>query len=104
MPEGTAKDGVVEQIATTDPEAFEITTSGASVTGKRLFADGGDGQEKEANVTDPVAGASSAAPAGSGIPSAMRQQAIHAGLEEMDEQDRTPMADRDIPVRQDVNP
>ena len=42
-----------EQIATENPDAFEITTSGESVTGKRLFADGGDGQEKEVNVTRP---------------------------------------------------
>ena len=96
-----------EQIATENPDAFEITTSGESVTGKRLYADGGDGQEKEANVPDPVAGASSAAPASSGIPSAVKQQRIAAGSEEAEavaEQDETRMADHKIPVRQDLKP
>ena len=96
-----------EQIATENADAFEITTSGESVTGKRLFADGGDGQEKEANVTDPVAGASSAATASSGIPSAVRQQRIAAEADDAPafaEQDETPMADREIPVQQDLKP
>ena len=87
--------------------AFEITTAGESVTGKHLFADGGDGQEKEVNVLDPLTGASSAAPENSGIPSAITQQRISSGGvkdKSSDDQDVTPMQNRDIPVRQKFTP
>ena len=106
MPDETVQPQPDEQVGLDSPEAFEITTDGTSVTGKRLFADGGDGQEKEVNVQDPVAGASSTAPASSGIPSAMKQQGIATGnvAAEGAAADKTPMADRDIPARQDLEP
>ena len=89
-------------------DAFEIATGGGSVTGKHLYADGGDGQEKEVNVLDPVAGASSPAPASSGIPSAMTQQGIAEGVgtrrEAVGEQTATPIAERAIPVQQNLKP
>ena len=96
-----------EQIALETPDGFEIKTVGESVTGKVLFADGGDGHEKEATERDPVAGASSTAPASSGIPSAMTQQGVHAGkthAQETAHTDETQMGNRDIPRRQNVKP
>jgi hypothetical protein len=98
-------DGMTEeaeqQIGLTQPDAFEQTTSGESATSKRLYADGGAGQEKEANTFSRHAGASSDAPASSGIPSAMRQHGIDESTEP---QERTPMADRVQRVRQDTTP
>lgn len=68
------EDNIEEQVGLTDPEAFEQTTSGTSVTGKHLYADGGDGaDEKEVTIRSHSAGASSEAPASSGIPSAETQ-------------------------------
>ena len=72
-----AIDQIEEHIGLTQPDAFEETTTGESVTGKHIFADGGDGKEKEANLRSHQAGASSEAPAGSGIPSAEKQQSVH---------------------------
>jgi hypothetical protein len=94
-----------EQIALENPDGFEIKTDGETITGARLFADGGG--VKEADVLDPIAGASSAAPASSGIPSAVRQQSIHAGKDLKDEPshtEETPMPDRTIPMHQDTQP
>ena len=95
-----------EEIGRESSDAFEISTSGDSVTGAHLFADGGDGLEKEVVILDPAAGASSSAPASSGIPSAMRQQAIHDGLPaaSSERNDQTTMADRTIPMREDTKP
>ncbi len=96
-----------EQIALETPDGFEIKTVGESVTGKVLFADGGDGQEKEATERDTIAGASSTAPASSGIPSAMTQQGIHEGRSQDQRtahMDETPMGNRDIPKRQNLKP
>ncbi len=74
MPEYTNEDTIEDQVGLTDPAAFEQTTSGESVTGKHLYADGGDGtDEKEVTTRSHSAGASSDAPASSGIPSAEKQ-------------------------------
>ena len=81
-----------EEIALESPDGFEIKAGGETVSGARL---------------DPVAGASSPAPASSGIPSAVRQQSIHAGKDLKDEPARTeatPMPDRTIPMHQDTKP
>ncbi|BDI31442.1 hypothetical protein CCAX7_34930 [Capsulimonas corticalis] len=62
-----------QQIGTVDPEnAFVQTTAGASVTGQSVVTD--HGVDKEVVSLHPVAGASSEAPASSGIPSARNQQ------------------------------
>jgi len=75
MPEYTNEDTIEDQVGLSDPEAFEQTTSGPSVTGKHLYADGGDGaDEKEVTTRSHSAGASSEAPASSGIPSAEKQE------------------------------
>ncbi len=94
-----------EQIALDDPTGFEITTGGESVSGARIFADGGG--VKEADMLDPVAGASSPASAASGIPSAMKQQSIHAGKDlsgAAPHTKETSMPDRTIPTHQDTKP
>ena len=68
------EDNIEDQVGLTEANAFEQTTSGESVTGKHLYADGGDGaDEKEATTLSHSAGASSEAPATSGIPSAEKQ-------------------------------
>jgi len=66
-------DQIEDHVALTQPEGFEQITTGESVTTKHLFADGGDGKEKEATLRSHHAGASSEAPASSGIPSAKKQ-------------------------------
>ena len=69
-------DNIEEHIGLTQADAFEQTTSGEAVTTKHLFADGGQGNEKEATLRSHHAGASSEAPAGSGIPSAETQHGV----------------------------
>jgi hypothetical protein len=94
-----------EQIALESPDGFEITTTGETVSGARIFVDGGN--VKEADMLDPTAGASSSAPASSGIPSAMRQQGIHTGRDfsqVTEHTEETPMGDRTIPMHQDTKP
>ena len=91
-----------EHIGLTDPDAFEITTDAASVTGKHLFADGGDGKEKEATTRSAHAGASSDAPASSGIPSAVKQHGLQN--ESVADNETTPMGDRAQPVKQNTAP
>jgi hypothetical protein len=85
----TAIDQIEEHIGLTQPDAFEETTTGESVTGKRIFADGGHGLEKEANLRSHWAGASSEAPAGSGIPSAEKQRHVGVEREVVDETPET---------------
>ena len=92
------QDNIEEHIGLTQPDAFEETTDGDGVTGKRLFADGGAGQEKEVNLRSHQAGASSDAPASSGIPSAMKQHGVKG--EAVDLQDEPQMADRSQPASQ----
>ena len=90
-----------QHVGLVQPDAFAITTEGDTHTGKRLFADGGDGKEKEATVRSSHAGASSEAPASSGIPSAMTQ----AGQPlQSSPNDETPLADRAVPGTQNVQP
>ncbi|MBV9850661.1 MAG: hypothetical protein JO250_13390 [Armatimonadetes bacterium] len=89
-----------EQIATQTADAVPIATGGESVTGAHLHADGG--KEKETVTLSPHAGASSDAPASSGIPSAMTQH--RARGEETDDTEETAMGDRSIPVRQNLKP
>ncbi len=94
-----------EQIALDAPDGAEMTTSGETVTGTRLFVE--DGVVKEADVRDPVAGASSPAPASSGIPSAVKQQSIHEGRDLQGggtHTEETPMSERTIPMHQDTKP
>lgn len=93
---------IEDQIALTSPDGFEQTTTGESVTTRHIFADGGDGKEKEATVFSPHTGASSDAPAGSGIPSAERQRALLRKPE--DDQPETPMADHVLPTTQNMEP
>ena len=93
-----ATDQIEEHIGLTQPDAFEETTDGQSVTGKHLFADGGSGQEKEATLRSHHAGASSEASASSGIPSAERQHGEKG--EAFDDQAETSMADRSQPATQ----
>ncbi len=69
-------DPIEQHVGLTEPDAFEQTTSGESVTTKHLYADGGHGQEKEATTRSAHAGASSEAPASSGIPSAKTQHGL----------------------------
>jgi hypothetical protein len=74
MPEYTKEDTIEDEVGLTEANAFEQTTSGESVTGKHLYIDGGDGtDEKEVTTRSHSAGASSEAPASSGIPSAETQ-------------------------------
>ena len=94
-------DGIQQRVGLVDDDAFEITTEGETDTGKRLYADGGDGKEKEATVRSPHAGASSEAPPSSGIPSAMTQASIY---EDAESHDATQMGGRAIPMKQDVEP
>ncbi|MEO7715734.1 MAG: hypothetical protein ABIY70_06015 [Capsulimonas sp.] len=82
-----------QQIGTVNPEkAFVQSTSGKSVTGQSVVTD--QGMDKEVVTLHPTAGASSEAPASSGIPSAKAQQGLagHATAP----QDETPMSDHVI--------
>lgn len=98
MANDQTRDEIEEHIGLTQPDAFEETTLGNSVTGKHLFADGGHGQEKEATLRSHHAGASSEAPAESGIPSAEKQHGVVG--EAFDKQTETAMADRSQPATQ----
>lgn len=89
---------IEEHVGATQADAFEQTTSGEAVTTKHLFADGGDGKEKEATLRSHHAGASSEAPAASGIPSAEKQHGLKG--EAFDEQTETSMANRSQPATQ----
>jgi hypothetical protein len=91
-----------EHIGLTDPDAFELTTSGETVTTRHLFADGGDGKEKEATVLSEFAGASSDAPASSGIPSAVKQHGVQNEMAA--DKDETPMGGRVQPLKQNLEP
>lgn len=91
-------DNIQEHIAVTQPDAFAQTTTGGSETGKQLIADGGDGKEKEVTLRSHHAGASSEAPASSGIPSAEKQHGAKG--EAFDTQTETAMADRSQPATQ----
>ena len=95
------EDNIEDHVALSDPDGFAQTTAAASVTGKVLFADGGDGKEKEATLRSHHAGASSDAPANSGIPSAEKQHAVNSDVFEGTE---TASGTRDIPTKQNVEP
>ena len=92
---------IEQHVGLVETDAFEITTDGTTETGKRLYADGGDGKEKEATVLSSHAGASSEAPASSGIPSAMTQHGVPLQSSPNAE---TPMVGRAIPGKQNVEP
>jgi hypothetical protein len=81
-----------QQVGVTHPdESFEEVTSGAVVTGQRIVVDGDS--DKEVVILDPATGASSNAPANSGIPSAVTQQG--ARTDETGKPNiNTPMGDR----------
>lgn len=95
--EEQTQDRIEEHIGLTQADAFEQTPSGESVTGKHLFADGGDGKEKEATVRSHQAGASSDAPASSGIPSAETQ---HGEAGKALSEEKTPLAGHIQPATQ----
>ena len=91
-------DNIEEHIGLTQPDAFEQVRPADTATEKRMFADGGDGKEKEVTLRSHHAGASSEAPASSGIPSAETQ---HSELgEAFDPQTETPMAGHVQPATQ----
>ena len=94
------EDDIEDHIALTDPEGFEQPLAADAVTTKRVFADGGDGKEKEATLRSHFAGASSDAPANSGIPSAEKQHAVNSDTYE----GQTGAGVRDIPTKQNVEP
>ncbi len=91
-------DNIEDQIGLTQPDAFEQPRPADTETEKRLFADGGDGKEKEATLRSHHAGASSEAPASSGIPSAEKQHGEPG--EAFDKQTETPMAGHVQPATQ----
>ena len=93
----TVEDNIEDHIGLTQPDAFETVTSGGRETGKHLFSDGLD-VEKEAIERSHYAGASSEAPASSGIPSAEKQHGIKG--EAFDKQTETPMAGHVQPATQ----
>ena len=95
-------DQIEEHIGVTQPDAFEQTTTGEKATTRHLFADGGDGKEKEVTLRDHEAGASSDAPPSSGIPSAMTQHGVQR--EAVTPKPETPMADRVISRTQNLEP
>ncbi len=97
------EDDIEDHIALSDPDGFEQPLAADSVTSKHLFADGGDGNEKEATTWSHFAGASSEAPASSGIPSAEKQRSVSddGGYEPTQE---TQMGRQDTPHKQNVEP
>lgn len=98
MPDSTGEDKIEEHIGVTQSDAFEQMRPADSITEKRLFADGGDGKEKEVTLRSHHAGASSEAPASSGIPSAETQHGEPG--EAFDQQTETPMAGHVQPATQ----
>jgi hypothetical protein len=88
------------EIGTSNPaEAYEEVTSGACVTGQRVIIDGDE--DKEVVILDSRAGASSTAPANSGIPSAMAQHAVFGEMRPLIE---TRMANHIQTCAQHLNP
>ncbi len=92
------EDQIEEHIGLTQPDAFEQPLPADTETTKHLFADGGDGKEKEVTLRSHHAGASSEAPASSGIPSAEKQHGDPG--EAYDKQTQTPMAGHVQPATQ----
>lgn len=92
------EDNIEEHIGLTQSDAFEQSRPADTETEARLFADGGDGKEKEATLRSHHAGASSEALASSGIPSAEKQ---HGELgEAFGKQTETPVAGHSQPPTQ----
>jgi hypothetical protein len=58
-------------------DGFEELTDGDCVTAQHVFVDGDS--DKEVVILDPMSGASSNAPASSGIPSAVTQRGVRSG-------------------------
>jgi hypothetical protein len=92
------EDQIEEHIGLTQPDAFEQPRPADTKSETLLFADGGDGKEKEATLRSHHAGASSEAPASSGIPSAEKQHGEKG--EAFDAQTQTPMAGHVQPATQ----
>ena len=92
------EDQIEEHIGLTQPDAFEQVRPADTETEKRLFADGGDGKEKEAPLRNPRTGASSDPPATTGLPRA-ETQGGETG-EAFDKQTETPMAGHVQPATQ----
>jgi hypothetical protein len=93
-----SEDQIEEHIGLTQPDAFEQPRPADTESETLLFADGGDGKDKEATLRSHHAGASSEAPASSGIPSAEKQHGEKG--EAFDEQTETPMAGHIQPATQ----
>lgn len=87
-------DQIEDHVGVTQPDAFEQTTPDAGLHGKHLYADPKDGKEKEANLRSHHAGASSEAPASSGIPSAMTQSGVRR--EAVVDQEEAPAANKTV--------
>jgi len=62
-------DGIEVQVGAAKGGAFAQAATGRVEAAKALLANGGDGTEKELTLRSTSAGASSEAPASSGIPS-----------------------------------
>ncbi len=93
---------IEEHIAATQPDAFAQPSGDQGVHGKIIIADPKDGKEKEATLLSHHAGASSEAPASSGIPSAMTQQGLRR--EAVAEQETLAAANRTISTTEDTAP
>jgi len=91
-------DGIEVQVGVAKSDAFAQATTGEVETAKVLLADGGDGKEKEVTLRSTHAGASSEAPASSGIPSAEKQHGVKG--EAFDKQTETAMANHSQPATQ----
>lgn len=96
------QDKIEDHIAATQPDAFAQAEGDQGVHGKHIIADPKDGKEKEATLLSHHAGASSEAPASSGIPSAMRQQGVRQ--EAVADQDEPAAASRTISTKEDTAP
>ena len=102
MPDEPIPDQIEEHIATTQPDAFAQPPGDQGIHGKIVIADPQDGKEKEATLRSHHAGASSEAPASSGIPSAVTQQGLRR--EAVVEQETPAAANRTIATTEDTAP
>lgn len=98
MPE----DQIEEHIAAAQPDATAQPQGDQGVHGKHIIVESTDGKEKEVNLLSHHAGASSEAPASSGIPSAMTQQGLRR--EAVADQEATPASGRTISMNEETAP
>ena len=74
------------------------TTEGESVTNMHRYT--AEGEDLELTERNPITGASSEAPAGSGVPSADKQRGLK--VQATEPQDETPLAGRTQPATQNT--